>query len=1186
MDIRSRPGTHGDLEIKVTNLHNTKVGSSKIAERQELEKKRQKNKPHFRIIGLPEVIGMIFDVQTVFCSRQFTYVTTMSLENRSAVMTGKLNISSLFNVENDRNKTHCTIDPIAGTATIHTTAPAIRARRRFERNKRTQWRQFTQPQQIQIADNLNVNLSLDGVTRYSARAPELMFINSYVDFTICFAHIKLKALNKTDRSVMARMKDDGVDGGNLSSFYLADDVIQSYWINGFEEHTLIRPPALAMILDKYSDRLLQTDERMFNFFHALYYIVHKKEFAPKASDIPASQRKKIRAISTLVEENLENFVDMTYKDEFLPLPLFSSVRPSNATKFFVHILLSMGTFDTEYELWDVTSVKSAFENANLLRRNATDAEVEEDLKEVAHRYVSEQLLFVPAGSKLFDYYVCEAKKVLLSIYTTGALAAYEIPACLHTTLEASMNKNVTTFKTEIKLNMIRALRLQIPSLPSEEEFLACNRAHPMSKDRISYECLSDQSDESKKEQECTFQMLKEQTDAYSCSQISDNQNTILHGPPGVGKTHVGLLSVAYAIGQGLTCISMALLCERALLLGGMHYHKFTKMPCSNRTQDIHSVADICIQRFKRDPVLLSFARSLDLLFFDEFFQISGQQVSILDIILRWVRTSEAYMGGLRIISTADVEQLGTIEGTPVLMSANIICSYRIVDLQHYVRCREDINSQIICDLCRHTSLTKKQREQFIHLITTHCKFVPSMEDPSIPRDALRMFGTHAGADKAEIQFINKLKTTNSKNVVDAQAKDIQSLRSSMSQWIPATDKTTKALNRSSEIHEPDVLHFYPGAVMEFTHNKPGHWSQGQLCICTEVPDKSLITNDDYKLAVYLAPVGTKTAPDQKDKEHLVSLNWKEVTVERRKNHQTINIQNNTFAQRIQFPLHSRVAATIHRAMGCNLKYVVTQVSKTRNDAGYIWDRGQVVVLLSRTPKLSNIYFVKEATETKRDVAETLLHILSRAPQFYNYMKNVIDRLGIHFVPSAHQERSKNLISSRVITLKSYPFRPMDFQLPDANICTMGFTYILLSLETRKSVYIGSCNNIAARLAQHNGSLSSGKNKTAPSYLKPWALLGFICGFNAINQNQMLERAWQNEIRNILTLYPQSTIIDLVDVGKGIVRNEQDRYGSIKYQECGKLVCYPDEGEETSDSDEEPTNVTLAENPPAEHNERE
>ena len=1172
MDVRSRPGTHGDLEIKVTNLHNTKIGSSRIAAQQELEKKRQRNKPHFRIIGLPEVIGMIFDFQTVFCTRQFTYVTTQSLENRSAVMTGKLNISNQLETENYRSKRYHTIDAIGGTATIHTNAPAVVGRRRFQRNANTEWRQFTPPQQLQIEDNLNVDLSVDGVTRYSARAPELMFINSYVDFSLCFAHIKLQELNKKDRDIMSRMKDDGEDGGNLSSFYLADDVIDSCWVNGFEEHTLIRPPGLAMILDKYSDRLLQMDKRMFNLFHALYYIVHKKEFHPKGNDLPASQRRKIIAITILIDKKLENFVDMSYKDQFLPLPLFSSVRSSNATKFFVHILLSMGTFDTEYELWDVTSVRSAFENANLLRRNATDAEIAEDLKQVSHRYVSEQLLFVPSGSKQFDFYVCQAQKVLLSIYTTGALAPHEIPACLHTSLEASMNKKITTFKEEIQLNMIRALRVQIPSLPSEEEFLSCNRTEQMLKDRISYECLLDQSPASKKEQESTFEMLKEQTDAYTCSQISDNQNTILHGPPGVGKTHVGLLSVAYAIGQGLVCMSMALLCERALLLGGMHYHKFIKMPCSKRSQDLHLVADICIQRFKKDPVLLSFVRSLDLLFFDEFFQISGQQGSILDIVLRWVRTSEAYMGGVRIISTADVEQLGTIEGTPMLMSANIICSYKIVDLQHYVRCREDIHSQILCELCRHTSLNKEQREQFIHLITTYCKFVSSMDDPNIPRDALRVFGTHAGADKAEIQFIDKLKAANPTSVVDAQAKDIQSLRSSMSQWIPATSKTTKALNRSNEVREPEILHFYAGAVMEFTHNKPDHWSQGQLCICAEVPDKTLIASDDYKIIVYAAPIGTKTAPDRKDKEHLISLNWKEVPVERGKIHQTINIQNNTFAQRAQFPLHSRVAATIHRAMGCNLNYVVTQVSKTRNDAGYIWDRGQVVVLLSRTPRLKNIYFVKEPTQTKKDIAETLLDILSKAPQYYNYMKHLIDRIGIRFVPSLHrQEQNTSLTSSRIITLKSYPFRPMDFQLPDENICTMGFTYILLSLHTRKSVYVGSCRNIAARLAQHNKFFTSEEHKTAPTHLQPWALLGFICGFNQKDQKQKLERAWQHEIRNILTMYPRSKISDLVDVGKGIVRkNEQHKYGDIKYQECGKLV-----GDSSEEEPGKPTNLTLA-----------
>ena len=157
-------------------------------------------------------------------------------------------------------------------------------------------------------------------------------------------------------------------------------------------------------------------------------------------------------------------------------------------------------------------------------------------------------------------------------------------------------------------------------------------------------------------------------------------------------------------------------------------------------------------------------------------------------------------------------------------------------------------------------------------------------------------------------------------------------------------------------------------------------------------------------------------------------------------------------------------------MGSNLSCVVTQVSKTKNDAGYIWDRGQVVVLLSRTPRLSNIYFVTGGTVDKEEVAKTLLNILSKAPQFYNYQKQIIERTGIRFVSDAehHVEGvDRSHTSKGIIKLTSYPFRPMDFQLPDDNICLHGYAYVLLSLKTLKSVYVGSCKSITARMHKHN-----------------------------------------------------------------------------------------------------------------------
>ncbi len=113
----------------------------------------------------------------MFCSRKFIHVTTVSLENRPAVITGKLNIGDPTKTPVEITGTSATFQPIAGTATTYTVAPAIAARRKFERNADTQWRQFTRPQQLQIADNLETNISTDAVTNYSFRDPVLLFLN-------------------------------------------------------------------------------------------------------------------------------------------------------------------------------------------------------------------------------------------------------------------------------------------------------------------------------------------------------------------------------------------------------------------------------------------------------------------------------------------------------------------------------------------------------------------------------------------------------------------------------------------------------------------------------------------------------------------------------------------------------------------------------------------------------------------------------------------------------------------------------------------------------------------------------------------------------------------------------------------------------------------------------------------------
>ena len=53
---------------------------------------------------------------------------------------------------------------------------------------------------------------------------------------------------------------------------------------------------------------------------------------------------------------------------------------------------------------------------------------------------------------------------------------------------------------------------------------------------------------------------------------------------------------------------------------------------------------------------------VQVLFLDELGQVSSEMLAVLDIILRKVRNSNTYLGGLLIIGTLDHKQLPPVNG--------------------------------------------------------------------------------------------------------------------------------------------------------------------------------------------------------------------------------------------------------------------------------------------------------------------------------------------------------------------------------------------------------------------------------------------------------------------------------------------------------------------------------------------
>ena len=133
---------------------------------------------------------------------------------------------------------------------------------------------------------------------------------------------------------------------------------------------------------------------------------------------------------------VEMFVDPDYESEFVPIPIFDGVTPSNAVRFLIHVVLSMGHFgETEREVFMSTSWVEVFTKAGLVSDSGFGRGVgrqtvsSEDVDAILKRYIVEQLLFIPASTKSFDRYLVMARDILDNALIRNRLSSCDTPSC-------------------------------------------------------------------------------------------------------------------------------------------------------------------------------------------------------------------------------------------------------------------------------------------------------------------------------------------------------------------------------------------------------------------------------------------------------------------------------------------------------------------------------------------------------------------------------------------------------------------------------------------------------------------------------------------------------------------------------------------------------------------------------------
>ena len=129
--------------------------------------------------------------------------------------------------------------------------------------------------------------------------------------------------------------------------------------------------------------------------------------------------------------------------------------------------------------------------------------------------------------------------------------------------------------------------------------------------------------------------------------------------------------IVYVISKGLKIGVYAMQACRAIHLGGLHFHTFFCLPVKNN-ETIQRFKELAIAKLIGKPKNLRILQMMQVLFIDEISQVSTEMLAIFDIILRKVRNSNIYLGGLLVIGTLDHKQLPPVKEKQFMTSPHIL----------------------------------------------------------------------------------------------------------------------------------------------------------------------------------------------------------------------------------------------------------------------------------------------------------------------------------------------------------------------------------------------------------------------------------------------------------------------------------------------------------------------------------
>lgn len=1021
-------------EVSITQdpLHNLKVTGAAIASSSDKAREKKSSAVEGRTLALTEVVFWEFEFEYVHLCSRYIHINTGYKQDRSAIM----------------KREHHYVRPGAeGNAVA---AFDVREALGFPRE-----RQILNAQISTICDARESNIMPDAISIFAVRPPELLFISSVKDYFECVDR----------KTIPKRMLRNGDQIQEVNEALLRVELAECPWIDGFDKQIRLLPNCISRVRTT-----------------AVAYVTNRAYYYPQQGELVRSIIRDILEPLLSNEPPMDLVERFVVPDDFFPrVAVLSNPLPRYADRFLIHIILSMGRYETEVGVFDVANLRQSFQEAQLIADAEHPTVQEKNL--ILRRYILEQLVYMPGGTVSFDRHLVHANNALYSLLIEGDLQFFATPLVLRYELVSQAVDAVHQRQRHTRKNFAEALHYlgnPINGLPPVDDLVNATLPNPLPWIPVLQQGPT-QSAESFQEQQAALQMGIRAIDEFRSGQLAFVRAPILLGPPGSGKSFITAHWGAYALAKGLNTIVTSVASERAAALGGEHIHLVFSIPVSSDLAP-RSLAERALTRLARDPVKMEWLRSIRVFIHEEIGTEGAETLNVQNKILQFLHKSPVPFGGVLIMESGDPNQLPPITETLIWTSPSIITTMRLMMFQKFVRSATDRDLQEVLTLFQKLQPTDQDISRIQELIDQRCQFKDDWDQ--VPPEALQIFGRH----KAEYSAIQR-----QLDHIMAEPRIVKVVVNSLDQYtldgghVWSTllqERLVKKMNR--KLQTPQSITLYIGAVMRFTCNDTPTrrlFHQSQLCVVRELPV------DGGSVGLWVAPPGRRTIPPTE--QEFRQQGWTELRLPKMF---TISerLEGSMLVRREQYPIRHYIASTIHKIMGDTLGMVATQISV--HDSTYkLWLKSQLYVIISRVREMNNIIFVGP----KRDIMDAIKVLLVQSTQWDGYVRHVVGKL-------SSANAVVNFSGPPRILFHARPFRPRDTPIPNDY---SSYVYLLVSTKYPSYSYIGQTNRLARRVDQHNEGEAAGF--TSSAHLIPWGVYAYVVGFRQSTYSQRNERDRQH-----------------------------------------------------------------------------